>query len=86
MENYDTLIEAIYALRNQGYSKDFNIRESFLECKSDNIQLSPADFRVDKYFRFEDNTSPSDQAIIYAISSNDGKLYHSQIKIRERMV
>src|SRR5688572_13078863 len=70
MEAYDTMVEAINALRKQGYTEDLNLKESCVECINKNIQLSPADFQVDKFFRFEDNTYPSDQAILYAISSS----------------
>jgi hypothetical protein len=74
MENYETLIEAISALRKQGYTKDFNLSEDCIRCHEENIVLSPDEFQVDKFFRFEDNTSPSDQSIIYAISSLDQKI------------
>jgi hypothetical protein len=68
MESYDTLIEAINALRTQGYTEDFNLRSNCLEC-SDGIKIYQDEFKIDKFFRFEDNTSPSDQSILYAISS-----------------
>ncbi len=74
MEAYDTLVEAINALRNQGYTEDFNLKEECIECSVHDLQLSPNDFQVDKYFRFEDNTSPSDQSILYAISSINHKV------------
>lgn len=69
MESYDTMTEAINALRRQGYTEDFNLKENCLECPNKNVKLSPDEFHVDKFFRFEDNTSPDDQAILYAISS-----------------
>ena len=69
MEAYDTLTEAINALRKQGYTEDFNLKENCLECNNKNVNFSPKEFHVDKFFRFEDNTSPEDQAILYAISA-----------------
>ena len=74
MESYDTLVEAINSLRKQGYTEDLNLRENCVECNTKDIQLSPVDFHVDKFFRFEDNTSPSDQSILYAISSQTHQL------------
>jgi len=69
MESYDTLVEAINALRKQGYIEDFNLYENRLECRDGKFKIHHDEFHVDKFFRFEDNTSPSDQAILYAISS-----------------
>jgi hypothetical protein len=74
MESYDTLTEAINALRNQGYKEDFNLREDCIECAGNNKKLFPTDFKVDKFFRFEDDNSPSEESILYAISSSDNRL------------
>jgi hypothetical protein len=70
METYDTMVEAINSLRRQGYVEDFNLMENCLECRNGQFKIFHDEFKIDKYFRFEDNTSPSDQAILYAISSD----------------
>jgi len=73
MENYEpTLVETLESLRKNGYTEDFNIRFDSLICKT--ACLLPSDFEVDKTFRFEGNSNPSDEAILYAISSLDGKI------------
>ena|ERR1043166_3729398 len=69
MENYANLIEAIEGLRKQGYTEDFNLRENCIVGKNEHYKLFHDDFTVDKYFRFEGDTDPSEQSIIYAISS-----------------
>jgi hypothetical protein len=68
-EDYDTLTEAINALRKQGYTEDYNLLSDCIECKTGNYKLSPKDFQVDKVFRFEGPTDPADEAVLYAISS-----------------
>lgn len=73
MENYETtLVETLEKLRKEGYTVDFNIRFDSLICEK--ASLLPQDFMVDQTFRFEGNTNPSDQAILYAISSISGDL------------
>ena len=48
---------------------DFNIREECLVCHLDNVTLSPDDFEIDKVYRFEGESNPDDEAVLYAISS-----------------
>lgn len=73
MPNYEpTLVETLETLRKEGYTEDFNIRFDSLICA--NACLLPSQFEVDKVFRFEGNTNPSDEAILYAISSISGDL------------
>ncbi len=74
MESYATLVEAINGLKTQGYTEDFNIRENYLDCTNSKHQLSPKDFQVDKFFRFEGESDPEDQTVLYAISSEKYKL------------
>lgn len=74
MESYSTLVEAINGLKSQGYTEDFNLHENCLHCANGKYQLSPDDFKVDNVFRFEGNSDPEDQAVLYAISSEKFKL------------
>jgi hypothetical protein len=67
--NSTTLSEAINQLRNEGYSIDFNLKKDCIECNHGNIRLHPEDFVIDKYLRFEGNSDPADQSVLYAISS-----------------
>lgn len=70
MESYDTLSEAINALRVQGYTEDFNLKQNCLECLNGGHEITPSDFMIDKSFRFDVDEDPSDQAMLYAISSS----------------
>jgi hypothetical protein len=63
----DTLTAAIDALRKDGYTEDFNLKENCLECGA--LAVFHDEFHVDKYFRFEGETDPADEAVLYAISS-----------------
>lgn len=67
MEAYDTLSEAVNDLQRKGYTHNFNIQGDVVE--GNDIQLHPDDFTIDKIFRFEGDTDPGDENILYAISS-----------------
>lgn len=69
MENYETLTQALEALKKQGYVSDFNLKENCLECIAGKKELLPHEFEIDKSFRFDVNEDPSDQSVVYAISS-----------------
>ncbi len=69
MENYETLSQAIEALKQQGYKEDFNLKENCLECIAGSKELLPHEFEIDKSFRFDVDEDPSDQSVLYAISS-----------------
>ena len=68
-ESYGTLSQTINGLKKEGYTLDYNIKQEFLICDSPNITLSPDDFEIDKVYRFEGESNPEDQSILYAISS-----------------
>lgn len=72
MKSYDTLSEALKALKAEGYTEDFNLQSQCLQCTSSDRQLKPDEFIIDKFYRFEGASNPDDSSIVYAISSNDG--------------
>ena len=69
MEQYDSLLQAIEALRKQGYTEDFNLKSNSLDCRDATIQLHPHDFDIDKVFRFYGPSDVDDESILYAIAS-----------------
>lgn len=72
MESYETMVEALNALKTQGYTYDFNVKDDCIECTALNLRLKPDDFQVTHVYRFEGMTDPSDQSVVYAIESEDG--------------
>ena len=69
MKTYDTLSEAVNDLVKRGYISNFNIKKDSLTCIENEINLHPADFEIDEVHRFEGNTDPGDENVLYAISS-----------------
>ncbi len=67
---YDTVSEAIKGLRERGYTKDFNLKENCIVCYED--KFNPDNFEIVEVYRFEGNSDPADEAVVYAIESNKG--------------
>jgi hypothetical protein len=71
----DTLLATLEALKKKGFTYDFNLTAHALEAHQEDgvpIKLSPDDFTIVEVFRFEGMSNPSDGSILYAIESNDG--------------
>lgn len=70
-QGYDTVTEAMAELRKLGYTIDFSIltEKECLICHLTATVLSPDDFEIDQFYRFEGDTDPGDEMIVYAISS-----------------
>ncbi len=64
-----TLSEVLNKLKSEGYTVDFNLQENCLVCHGNTLEINPDDFVVDRHFRFEGQSDPGDEAIVYAISS-----------------
>jgi hypothetical protein len=67
---YDTVTAAVKGLRDRGYTKDFNLEENYLIC--DESKYHPEEFEIVEVYRFEGNSDPGDEAVVYAIESNKG--------------
>jgi hypothetical protein len=70
MKDFTTLASAIEALRAEGYTEDFNLQQNCLVCRNGQFKVFHDEFHIDKAYRFDENTDPGDQSILYAISSN----------------
>jgi hypothetical protein len=72
MHSYETVTEALSDLSKRGFTKSFNIKSDAIECSGINILLHPDDFEVVEVYRFEGNSNPDDEEVVYAIESKDG--------------
>jgi hypothetical protein len=68
-ESFGTLSETINGLIKLGYIHDFNIQEECIVCHQVDVKLCPEEFQIEKVYRFEGESNPDDQAILYVISS-----------------
>jgi hypothetical protein len=69
MQSYDTVVSALDGLKKRGYTTDFNLAFDKLICKTTNTCLNPDEFEITEAYRFEGETNPSDEAVVYAIES-----------------
>ena len=70
MYTYDTVTEAVKGLKERGFLLDFNLKENCLVCQGQQVDLN--DFEIVEVYRFEGNTDPADEAVVYAVESVDG--------------
>jgi len=68
--SYDTVTEAVKGLKNRGFTLDFNLKENCLVCQEHKFE--PEKFEIVEVYRFEGNSDPADEAVVYAIQSNNG--------------
>lgn len=69
---YDTVSEAINDLIRRGYTTNFSILKDRdrLICAQTSKELTPEEFEIDEIYRFEGETDPGDEMIVYAIASD----------------
>ncbi|MEP6616405.1 MAG: hypothetical protein ABJA57_07490 [Ginsengibacter sp.] len=74
MKSYDTVTEAVSGLKARGYTIDFNIAFDKLICSENKICLHVDEFKIVEVYRFEGESNPSDEDVVYAVESPDSKI------------
>ena len=74
MHAYDTLLDALNGLKKRGYTIDFNLAFDHVKCVDSDICLSPSEFEITEYYRFEGISNPADSSVVYAIAAKDGSM------------
>jgi hypothetical protein len=69
MYYYETVTQAVKELTNRGYTVNFNLTVNHLSAAEHGHNLSAKEFNIDEVYRFEGETDPGDEMIVYAISS-----------------
>ncbi|HUM98099.1 MAG TPA: hypothetical protein PK275_09595 [Chitinophagaceae bacterium] len=67
---YETVSQAVKGLKERGFSVDFNLAENCIVCHED--KFNSEEFEITEIYRFEGNSDPSDEAVVYAIESVTG--------------
>ena len=74
MESYDTVVGALSGLKAKGYTVNFNIAFDKLICSDNKTVLNPHEFEIVEVYRFEGNTNPADEDVVYAVESINGNI------------
>src|SRR3984885_11869312 len=74
MQSYDTVTDALNGLKAKGYTTDFNIVFDKIICSKKETALTPDEFEIVETYRFEGETNPSDEDVVYAIESKHGNI------------
>ncbi|MEX2380510.1 MAG: phosphoribosylpyrophosphate synthetase [Vicingaceae bacterium] len=75
-QSYTTVSEAMNDLNKRGYINDIKllVEKECLYCDNTEQSLNPNEFKIDEQYRFEGNTDPGDEMIVYGISSDKYKI------------
>ncbi|HEX8316123.1 MAG TPA: hypothetical protein VF609_14070 [Flavisolibacter sp.] len=69
---FDTVTEALTGLRQRGFLYDFDLRDNKFHCEQLNKAYDVPELILRESFRFEGDSDPGDEAIVYAIETKDG--------------
>jgi len=74
LQNTDlkTLVSCLNSLSRDGFSDDYKITEAGLKSLKRERIYAPEEVKVLNFFRFEGNSDPADNSILYAIETSDG--------------
>jgi hypothetical protein len=64
--HYAPVAEALDDLKEKGYTYDFNLHE-------EDIKKNPEHYKVEQVFRYEGDTDPDEESVVYGIISNLGE-------------
>lgn len=77
MENFEktemsTLTSCTNHLLKEGYAENFVPKNEGIEAPSSGKVYIPSEVRIENFYRFEGESDPADNAILYALITNDG--------------
>ena len=67
-----SLANCLNRMVTEGYTADFKVTEQGLEAPETDSRYAPEQIQVVNFFRFEGQSDPDDNAILYVIETNDG--------------
>lgn len=71
-EEMTTMTGCMNKLTADGYTENFIAKEKGLEAPTSKKVYTPAQVKIVSFYRFEGESDPGDNAIVYAIETMDG--------------
>ncbi len=68
-----TLSECITLALERGYSENFKMTAIGLTTEDEKSVYTPVDIKITNFYRFEGNSNPDDNSILYLIETRDQK-------------
>jgi len=67
---YNTVSNAVTLLRNAGFTMDFHLKNSDIFLDERKVDIN--DLKIVKFFRYEGESDPADEASVYGLESTTG--------------
>ena len=72
-EEMDTLVKCMNVLRERGYTHNFTATKEDTLLDDNKKEFRPQDVKVNNFYRFEGESDPADNSILFAIETNSGE-------------
>jgi hypothetical protein len=69
----ETLVSVLNKLEENGYITQFKATSNGLVSLSTGLVFQPSDVKVESFYRFEGESNPEDNAVLYAIKTYNGE-------------
>lgn len=67
-----TLVSCLNSLVRNGFEEHFKVTDSGLKALRTGKYYQPAEVKIVNFYRFEGDSDPADNSILYAIQTKDG--------------
>ena len=72
IKTYQTVSIATDELRKKGFDADFVLEEGKMRCTETGKKYAPKNMLIMEFHRFEGDSDPGDNSIVYAVRCHDG--------------
>lgn len=72
-KDLNTMVDCVNSLVRKGFTEDFKAKKNGLQSLATNKVYKPEEVRILNFYRFEGNSDPADNSILYALETEDGK-------------
>lgn len=66
------LTSCVEQMKSEGFSEDFQVTENGLRTFSNEKTFSPQQVKISNFYRFEGQSDPGDNSVLYVIETDDG--------------